>query len=117
MDGQLRRMPVLDSTKTMSLANQAQQEKKRVEIGTIQVSDLRLQSKEALTLAAGFIDTYVERDLDFPDLEDLLKVDRMSEYVFSPDATDLGPTVPFMRSDLLNIPDEIFEQYNRKFNI
>lgn len=37
-----------------------------------------------------------------------------SEYLFGESPSGLGPLMPFKKAEFVNIPDEIFDQYNRK---
>ena len=67
------------------------------------------ESFEPLQRAASSIDACYARDSNFPELGDLLTQGQSGEYTIPDDPA----WAPFVRTGIVNIPDFIFEQYNR----
>uniref|UniRef100_A0A060T3R1 ARAD1C41932p n=1 Tax=Blastobotrys adeninivorans TaxID=409370 RepID=A0A060T3R1_BLAAD len=80
-------------------------------IGTIRVPDLKKQIKP-LELGADFIDSYLEKDRKYPELDRIIMQGQSSEYCYLENSEDMGALVPFTRTSTINIPDAIFDQYN-----
>ncbi|KAK7207127.1 Non-repetitive/WGA-negative nucleoporin C-terminal-domain-containing protein [Myxozyma melibiosi] len=78
-----------------------------------------------IELAKGYVNTSLDIDSRYPDLDRIIQQSQLSEYFFSPPMTastaygnpnpgsDIGPWTPFTRTHISNIPDIIFEQYNK----
>lgn len=96
-------------TTTTSTTSSSQ---KFASIGTLSVSDLKKQSNP-LELASRFVDSYLDRDLHYPELDRIVMQAQNSEYVYCDNPQELGPLTPFAKTDIINIPDVIFDQYNQ----
>ncbi|CAN6638522.1 nucleoporin Nup170p [Trichomonascus vanleenenianus] len=97
----------------LAVSNPMQQQQKKISnIGTINVAELKKLSRP-LDLAAEFIDNYLEKDKKFPELDRIIMQGQSSEYLFAESPYDLGALVPFQRTNFVNIPDAIFDQYNQ----
>ncbi|KAK9246709.1 Nup133 N terminal like-domain-containing protein [Lipomyces tetrasporus] len=62
-------------------------------------------------IANRYVNEFIERDSRYPDLDRIIQQSQLSDYPFGP--TDPGAFTPFARTRISNIPDIIFEQYNR----
>lgn len=76
------------------------------QVGDIDVND-PLQS------ASKFVDASLLRDKTTPVLDDSLFHGKAVEYNFGTDPEKLGAYHPFDRTEIISIPDDILEQYNK----
>ncbi len=72
-----------------------------------------LASLPPLKLAEKYVDGFNDSDERYPELDQLIQQANLSNYMISPNLNDLGPLNPFERTGIVDIPDEVFEQYNR----
>ncbi|KAG5366577.1 putative nucleoporin [Yarrowia sp. B02] len=85
------------------------QTKKPKELGTVSVSEM--SAKQPLELGSEFVEAYLNRDDKYPELDRLVMQGQLSEYIFA-QSGDLGALTPFTRTEVINMPDELYEQYN-----
>ncbi|KAK9481221.1 Nup133 N terminal like-domain-containing protein [Lipomyces japonicus] len=78
---------------------------------------VEINSKAAAPLtpihyAKNAVNEYLDKDIRYPDLDRIIQQSQLSEYFFTP-TPGASAWVPFERSKTVNIPDIIFEQYNK----
>ncbi|KAK9454967.1 Non-repetitive/WGA-negative nucleoporin C-terminal-domain-containing protein [Dipodascopsis uninucleata] len=66
-----------------------------------------------LEYAKRTINDFLDRDARYPDLDRIIQQSQQSEYVVSGTNDASVPWTPFVRTRLCNIPDIIFDQYNK----
>ncbi|KAK9352912.1 Nup133 N terminal like-domain-containing protein [Lipomyces doorenjongii] len=64
-----------------------------------------------IEIAQRHVNQYIERDSRYPDLDRIIQQSQLSDYPYGP--ADPGAFTPFTRTRISNIPDIIFEQYNK----
>lgn len=72
-----------------------------------------VDTNQPLELASKFVDASLLRDKITPVLEDSIFHGKAVDYNFSNDVDGLGALTPFVKQELINIPDEILSQYNK----
>ncbi|CAG79049.1 YALI0E02706p [Yarrowia lipolytica CLIB122] len=100
---------VLGAVPISSSSSSWLQTKKPKELGTVSVNEM--SAKQPLELGSEFVEAYLNRDDKYPELDRLVMQGQLSEYIFA-QSGDLGALTPFTRTEVINMPDELYEQYN-----